>query len=379
MKKQIFLFAILALFAVKIAAQPNIQNGTLIEFANGDTLYKRTAANFKTWMNAGGGTVTSVGLALPSEFSISGSPVTGTGTLTGTWATQTTNKVFAAPNGSTGTPTFRALVAADIPTLAASQVTGANLTAATTKVTVTGGTGAVLAAATVDVNEANLTLNNIGGTLGVSKGGTGITSLGGDVTVFGSNGTANLYYTLGFTNTSAAVGASRSGSTLNINIPDADASFRGFVSTGAQTMAGAKTWTGAAAFSSTATVTGLLTGNAGVVGAATSTVAALNAAGVQDGDYVSTTANLTLDHTNNLVAVGTLTAGITISLPGCNSTRDGWTYEITKEGTDVFPITIDPSSSETIGGSLTKVLYSQGTTAKCKCKGGTTSWTFTAN
>ena len=49
-----------------------------------------------------------------------------TTTLTGAWANQTTNKVFAAPNGSTGTPTFRALVAADIPTIAQSQVT--NLT-----------------------------------------------------------------------------------------------------------------------------------------------------------------------------------------------------------------------------------------------------------
>jgi len=59
--------------------------------------------------------VTSVGLALPSIFTVSGSPVTTTGTLTGTLASQTANTVFVAPNGSAGAPTFRALAYADLP------------------------------------------------------------------------------------------------------------------------------------------------------------------------------------------------------------------------------------------------------------------------
>lgn len=64
----------------------------------------------------GGGTVTSVGLALPvSVFSISGSPVTTTGTLTGSFTNQTANRVFAGPStGGPAAPTFRALVAADM-------------------------------------------------------------------------------------------------------------------------------------------------------------------------------------------------------------------------------------------------------------------------
>ena len=67
-----------------------------------------------------GGTVTSVALALPSIFTVSGSPVTGTGTLTGTFNTQTANYVFAGPTtGAAATPTFRALVSADIPNNAA--------------------------------------------------------------------------------------------------------------------------------------------------------------------------------------------------------------------------------------------------------------------
>lgn len=66
----------------------------------------------------GGGTVTSVGLALPaSVFSVAGSPVIGAGTLTGDFISQNQNLVFASPDGLAGTPTFRALVEADIPAL----------------------------------------------------------------------------------------------------------------------------------------------------------------------------------------------------------------------------------------------------------------------
>ena len=65
----------------------------------------------------GSGTVTSVGLSLPAIFSVSGSPVTTSGTLTGSLATQTANTIFAGPtSGGSAAPTFRALVAADLPT-----------------------------------------------------------------------------------------------------------------------------------------------------------------------------------------------------------------------------------------------------------------------
>lgn len=65
----------------------------------------------------GTGSVTSVALTLPSIFSVSGSPITGAGTLTATFNSETANTFFAAPNGTTGTPTFRSIVAADIPAL----------------------------------------------------------------------------------------------------------------------------------------------------------------------------------------------------------------------------------------------------------------------
>ena len=64
-----------------------------------------------------GGTVTSVGLNLPSSvFAVSGTPVTTSGTLTGTLQTQSANTVFAGPSsGAAATPTFRSLVTADLP------------------------------------------------------------------------------------------------------------------------------------------------------------------------------------------------------------------------------------------------------------------------
>ena len=64
------------------------------------------------------GSVSSVGLALPSIMTVSGSPVTSSGTLTGTLTTQAVNAIFAGPSsGAAAAPTFRSLTTADIPAL----------------------------------------------------------------------------------------------------------------------------------------------------------------------------------------------------------------------------------------------------------------------
>lgn len=86
----------------------------------------------------GTGTVTSVALTMPSIFSVAGSPITTSGTFTVTFATETANTVFAGPaSGGAATPTFRALVAADIPNISAAKITSGTLLA------VRGGTGTV--------------------------------------------------------------------------------------------------------------------------------------------------------------------------------------------------------------------------------------------
>jgi hypothetical protein len=85
-----------------------------------------TYPNFTITSTGGAGTVTSVsGTGSVSGLSLSGT-VTSAGSLTlgGTlvvtpsnFASQTANTILAAPDGSAGVPTFRAIVAADIPTL----------------------------------------------------------------------------------------------------------------------------------------------------------------------------------------------------------------------------------------------------------------------
>jgi hypothetical protein len=111
------------------------------------------------------GTVTSVAMTVPSILSVAGSPITASGTLAVTLASQSANTVFAAPDGAGGTPTFRSLVADDIPSLATSKVTSGTFA------------DARIAASNVTQHEASLTLGNLGGTLGVTKGGTGLTAL----------------------------------------------------------------------------------------------------------------------------------------------------------------------------------------------------------
>lgn len=105
---------------------------SLTSAAQGDVLYRGAAK----WNNLAAGTsgyalltggpganpswspvATSVGLAAPSEFSVSGSPVTGgSGTLTFTKTNQGANLVYAGPSaGGAAPPGFRNLVAADLP------------------------------------------------------------------------------------------------------------------------------------------------------------------------------------------------------------------------------------------------------------------------
>ena len=100
----------------------------LIGNTTGNTLTKATltAGTGVTITNAGGsitiaassgsGTVTSVDLSAPAEITVSGNPITTSGTIALAWATETTNKVFATPNGSTGT--LRHAVDGPLPQLA---------------------------------------------------------------------------------------------------------------------------------------------------------------------------------------------------------------------------------------------------------------------
>ena len=81
----------------------------------------------------GTGTVVSVGLALPTDFTVTGSPVTTSGTLTGAWAAQNANLVLSGPSsGTAATPTFRSLTNLDIPSaLSGKVITGSTINSTT--------------------------------------------------------------------------------------------------------------------------------------------------------------------------------------------------------------------------------------------------------
>lgn len=78
----------------------------------------------------GGGTVTSVKMTVPSGFTVTGSPITTSGTLAVSLDSQAANKVLASPSNAAGIPSFRLLVASDIPNLDAAKITTGTLNAA---------------------------------------------------------------------------------------------------------------------------------------------------------------------------------------------------------------------------------------------------------
>lgn len=99
----------------------------LVALLNGEPAWDAT--NHKLYIGDGSvntqvgvGTVTSVafglGATLSSIFSVSGSPITSSGTLTLAASSQTQNLIYASPNGASGTPVFRAIAMADLPIIA---------------------------------------------------------------------------------------------------------------------------------------------------------------------------------------------------------------------------------------------------------------------
>jgi hypothetical protein len=159
----------------------------------------------------GSGTVTSVGLALPSIFNVTNSPVTVSGTLTATLQTQAANAFFAGPStGAAQAPTFRAIDSADLPlatTSAAGAVivgSGLNVTAGTVSAavqSVNGLTGAVVVKAEDNNDTSGTTLIvDSGATDGTIKlktivAGTNIslsTDANGNLEITGQGGTGTV-------------------------------------------------------------------------------------------------------------------------------------------------------------------------------------------
>ena len=179
----VFALLISALHAQTKSVIKNVNGNTITEsltIGAGKTLTIGSGASIVaasgSTLTGFGGSVTSVALSLPSIFTVSGSPVTESGTLTGTLATQSANRVFAGPSsGADAAPTFRALVAADMPNLTSTYQPLATLLTSFSGLS----------------NAAGLLTNNGSGTLsytGTSTGGNGIGDSGKVVLFNGAGG-----------------------------------------------------------------------------------------------------------------------------------------------------------------------------------------------
>lgn len=132
----------------------------------------------------GAGTVTSVGLSLPNIFTVSGSPVTTSGTLSATLASQTANQVFAGPTtGANAAPAFRALVAGDIPDLSSVYLPLSGGTISS-DLTVTG--NLTVNGTTTTLNSTELSVDDKNIVLGATASPSDATADGGGITLKGT-------------------------------------------------------------------------------------------------------------------------------------------------------------------------------------------------
>lgn len=267
------------------------------------------------WSTPSGGTVTSVGLAMPTQFAVTNSPVTGSGTLTAAWNSQTANSVLAGPTtGAAAAPTFRALVAADIPALSYAPLTSGT---------------------------AILYGNGSGGFSSVTIG-TGVSFVGGVLSATGSGGTVTSV-------TASSPISSSGGTTPNISISQASSTTNGYLSS--------TDWNTFNNKQPAGTYVTSVTGTSPVVSSGGTTPAISLASGYGDtqNPYASKTANYFLAAPNGSAGAPTFRAMVAADVPALSyvSSVSGTTGRITSTGglTPVIDLASGVATPGTTGSS----------------------------
>jgi hypothetical protein len=160
---------------------------------SGTAVLTENSSGVPSWTAAAGtGTVTSVGLALPNIFTVTGSPVTTSGTLTGTLASQSQNLIFASPNGTSGVPTFRAQLIGDLPSIGGNTVLANGTSGSAVPTAFSMPSCSTSASALIWTTNTGFGCQNITGTGTVTNIATGTGLTGGPITTTGTISLATI-------------------------------------------------------------------------------------------------------------------------------------------------------------------------------------------
>lgn len=328
-------------------------------------------------VNAGTGSVTSVGLSAPASlFSVSNSPVTSSGSLTFALVTQAANLVLAGPtSGGAATPTFRAIVANDLPQVPVSKGGTGNTSFTASRAIVSDGSGnlgvssitstelgylsGVTSAIQTQLNAKQATIS----ILAVANGGTGASTTQGarlallptiathankflrvnsgatdvewaiptaGISTLNSQTGATQTFATATTGTDFAI--SSSGNVHTFSIPNASATARGLVSTGAQTFLGTKT------FDSAPIINGVAADKI-VVGGASSELVSYN--------------DLEYDNPNNTLKVGYVRESATVTYSSSQTLTEFETYVRSNSPSSALTFTLPVLSVDFIGTTFT--------------------------
>jgi len=188
----------------------NPSDTRFLRFNANNTVSALTDSEMRSALSVGTnlGTVTSIGMSVPSFLSLSTSTITSSGTFAITLANQTSRYALIAPNGG-GIPAFRALDSDDLPSLAISKITGLQ-TALDGKLATNGNGGSITNLTASSITGTVALASNVTGTVALASNITGIAALASNVTgtvALASNVTGTIAISNGGTGATNAANA----------------------------------------------------------------------------------------------------------------------------------------------------------------------------